>query len=133
MDTRFATHPNRRRYIEGYGFLSFARNLASSQAAKKAKQIAINQGKDAAIKAGKRALNKGAEATGDLVGQKVADSIAKIGTKPAKVSKSAKKAKIPEFPTPPVPEVKSVDNMITEVKKMSPQKRAQIINELSLL
>ena len=123
MSTRFATDPRRRRYIQGYGFLSFARNLASSKAARKVKNIALNQGKNAVVKAGKRALNKGAQATGDLVGQKVADSISKIGSK----------SKIPVNPTPPVPEVKSVDNMVTQVRNMTPQQRAQILNELSLL
>ena len=122
MRTRFATDPRRRRYVKGYGFLSFAKNLASSKAAKKIKSAALNQGKSAVVKAGKRALNKGAEATGDLVGQKVADSIAKIGSKP--------KA---QNPPPPVPEVKSVDNMVTQVRNMTPQQRAQILNELSLI
>ena len=123
MRTRFATDPKRRRYVRGYGFLSFARNLASSKAARKIKNAALNQGKSAVVKAGKRALDKGAEATGDLVGQKVADSISKIGSKP----------KAQNNPPPPVPEVKSVDNMVTQVRNMSPQQRAQILNELSLL
>ena len=124
MSSRFATDPNRRKYVEGYGFLSFARNLASSKAARKVRDTALKQGKEAVIKAGKRAINKGAEATGDLVGQKVADSIAKVGSKGKKTTPN---------PAPPVPEVKSVDNMITQVRNMSPQQRAQIINELSLL
>ena len=124
---RFAINPKSRRYVRGYGFLSFARNLASSQAARKVKDTALKQGKDAALKAGKRAINKGAEATGDMIGQKVADSLSKIGSKSSKGKKDL-------GPTPPpVPEVKSVDNMIAQVKNMSPQKRAQIINELSLL
>ena len=124
MVSRFSINPRTRKYVRGYGFLSFARNLASSQAARKVKDAALKQGKDVALKAGKRAINKGAEATGDLVGQKVADSLAKIGSKRTKDL----------GPTPPpVPEVKSVDNMIAQVRNMSPQKRAQIINELSLL
>ena len=65
--------------MEGYGFLSFARNLASSAAAheatKRAKDTLIKQGKEVVTKAGKRALSKTAKATGDLVGQKIADKI----------------------------------------------------------
>ena len=113
--------PRKRQYFEGYGFLSFAKNLASSRAAKKARDAVINQGKEAAIKAGKRAVNKTAEATGDFVGQRVADKITKRG------SKSPKSEMLP------VPEVKSVDNLLAQVRDMTPEKRAQIINELSLL
>ena len=57
---RYATESSGRKYVEGYGFLSFARNLASSAAAKRAKDTLIKQGKEAATKAGKRALSKAA-------------------------------------------------------------------------
>ena len=124
MSSRFATDPNRRKYVVDNVFLSFARNLASSKAARKVRDTALKQGKEAAIKVGKRAINKGAEATGDLIGQKVADSIAKVGSKGKRATPN---------PTPPVPEVRSVDNMITQVRNMTPEKRAQVINELSLL
>ena len=65
---RYATESCGKKYMEGYGFLSFARNLAGSAAAKRARDILVKQGKEAAAKAGKRALSKTAEATGDLLG-----------------------------------------------------------------
>ena len=133
MSYRFATDPKRRMYVKGYGFLSFGRNLASSQAARKVRDSMLKQGKEAVVKAGKRAITKGAEATGDFVGQKVADSITKVGSKPSKTSKASKTTNLPSNPAPPVPEVKTVDNMVTQVRNMTPQQRAQILNELSLL
>ena len=90
--------------------MSFARNIASSQAIKRARDTLLKQGKEAAAKAGKRALSKGAEATGDLVGQKIADKI-------------TKKAK-PE---------KSVGSVVTQVKKFSPEERRKILKELALI
>ena len=76
---RYATKSRGRKYVKRYGFLSFARNLASSaaarEAAKRARDTLVRQGKEGATKAGRRALSKTAEATGDLVGQKIADKI----------------------------------------------------------
>ena len=93
---RYSIEPKSRKYVQGYGFLSFARNLATSQAAKKARDTLVKQGKEAAVKASKRAVNKAAEATGDLVGQKIADKI-------------TKKA-VPET----VPEVSSMDSVVNQ-------------------
>ena len=107
---RSATESRGRKYVRGYGFLSFARNIASSQAAKRAKDVLVKQGKEAATKAGKRATVKAAEATGDLVNQKIADKI-------------TKKAK-PE---------KSVASVVTQVKEFSPEERQKILKELALL
>ena len=97
--------------MQGYGFLSFARNLAGSAAAKKARDVLVKQGKEAATKAGKTAVSKAAEATGDLVGQKIADKIVKIAA----------------------PQQKSVDSVVTQVKDLTPEQRVQILKKLSLL
>ena len=107
----YSTEAKRRKYVKGYGFLSFTRNLASSSAAKKARDALLKQGKEAATRAGKRAVNKAAEATGDLVGQKIADVITKKAMQ----------------------QQKSAEIVVTQPKEFTPQERAQILKELSLL
>ena len=81
---RYATDRKGRKYVKGYGFLSFTKGLAQSAAARKARDSLVKHGTEAATKAAKRAVNKAAEATGDLVGQKIADKIVKKAPVPAK-------------------------------------------------
>ena len=86
---RYSIEPRDRIYVRGYGFLSFAKNMGKSLSkkygqallgsAKKSTTAAINT-------APKRAIQKTAEATGDLIGNKIADKITSISKK-----KSAKK------------------------------------------
>ena len=75
---RYSIGPRERRYVKGYGFLSFARNLGTL-ATKVAKNLNNKYGQkladsakksatDALNIAGKRAIQQTAEATGDLVG-----------------------------------------------------------------
>ena len=82
-----------RRYVKGYGFLYFARNLVT-HATKAAKNLSNKYGQkivdtakksaiDALKIAGKRAIQKTAETSGDLVGIFVADKITSISKKPA--------------------------------------------------
>ena len=82
---RYSIEPRERRYVKGYGFLSFIRNLGT-HAIKVAKNLnnkcgqklpdsAKKSATDALIIAGKRAIQKTAKATGDLVGNKIADKI----------------------------------------------------------
>ena len=81
--------PRERRYVKGYGFLSFARNLGA-HATKVAKNVNNNYGqkladsaKKSAFKiASKRAIQETAEATGDLVGNTIANKITSISKKP---------------------------------------------------
>ena len=72
----YSIEPIERRYVKGYGFLSFARNLNNKYGQKladSAKKSAI----DAFKRASKRAIQKTAEATGDLLCNKIADKITK--------------------------------------------------------
>ena len=82
---RYSIEPRERRYMKGYGFLSFARNIGT-HAAKVAKNMsnkysqklvdsAKKSATDAIKTASKRAIQKTAEATGDLIGNKIADKI----------------------------------------------------------
>ena len=91
--------------------MSFTRNLASSAAAKKARDALLKQGKEAATKAAKRAVNKAAEATGNLVGQKIADKIVKTAASKQKPAETA----------------------VTQEKDFTAEQRAQILKVLSLL
>ena len=68
---RYSIEPKRRKYVEGYFFLSFANKMMDV-----GKKVATSKAsKDFAKTAGKKVANKTAEATGELVGSKVADKI----------------------------------------------------------
>ena len=75
---RYSTEPKFRKYVKGYGFLSFARKFGDKYG-KKLIDTATKTGIDAAKTASKRVVQKTAEATGDLVGNKIADKITSIG------------------------------------------------------
>ena len=73
---RFSIKPRDRIYVKGYGFLSFAKNMGKSLSNKYSQKPLDNAKKsttDAIKKASKRAIQKIAEATGDLIGNKIAD------------------------------------------------------------
>ena len=92
---RYSLEPHYRRYVQGQGFMSFARNIGNkygkkifdkslnvgkSMKKKYGKKIldsSLSAGKDFAKIAGKKVLTKSAEATGDLIGNKIADRITK--------------------------------------------------------
>ena len=71
---RYSIEPTERRYVKGYGFLSFARNL-NNKYGQKLVDSAKKSATDAFKVASKRAIQKTAEATGYLVGKKIADKI----------------------------------------------------------
>ena len=75
---RYSTEPRFRKYIKGYGFLSFARKFGDKYG-KKLMDTATKTGIDAAKTASKRVVQKTAEATGDVIGNKIADKITLIG------------------------------------------------------
>ena len=104
---RYSIEPRERRYVKGYGFLSFARNFND----KYVKSLR-NASKTFAKTAGKEILKETAKATGDLIGNKIAD---KITAKPSKKSQS--------------------DEFIYGIPKeryISPKERQKIIDELRL-
>ena len=81
----YSIKPKERRHVNGYDFLSFARNIGT-HATKVAKSMSNKYGQklagtakksatDAIKTASKRAIQKTAEATGDLVGNTIADKI----------------------------------------------------------
>ena len=71
---RYSIEPRERRYVEGYGLLSFARNL-NDKYGRKLVNSAKKSATDAFKIARKRSIQKTAEATGDLIGNKTSDKI----------------------------------------------------------
>ena len=63
---KYSTEPQFRKYVKGYDFLSFARNLGDKYS-KKLMDTATKTGIDAAKTASERIVQKTAEATGDLI------------------------------------------------------------------
>ena len=85
---RYSIEPRERRHVKGYGFLSFARNL-DTHATKVAKNLNNKYGQkladsaktstsDALKIASKRVIQETAEASGDLVGNFIADKVTSI-------------------------------------------------------
>ena len=75
---RYSIEPRFRKYVTGYGFLSFAKNFGNKYS-KKLMDTATKTGMDAAKIASKRVVQKTAEAAEDLTGNKIADKITSIG------------------------------------------------------
>ena len=104
----YSTEQKFRKYVKGYGFLSFAKKFKDKYG-KKLLDAATKTGIDAAKTASKRVVQKTAEATADLIGNKIADKITSVG----KTKEKEKTNKPEEIYIPP-------------------EKRQQIINDLKL-
>ena len=114
---------NREIYVKGYGVLSFAKNMGkilSNKYGQKLLDSAKKSATDAIKTASKRAIQKTAEATGDLIDNNIADKITSVLKKPSNNSNSNND---------------NEDAEITAHKKrdISPEQRQQIINELRLV
>ena len=74
------------RYVKAYGFLSLAKNIGknfSNKYGQKLVDTAKKSATDALKIAGKRAIQKIAEADGDLIGNTTANKITSLSKKPA--------------------------------------------------
>ena len=111
---RYSIEPKNRIYVEGYGFLSFAKNL-SNKYSQKLIDTAKKSTTDAIKTASKRAIQKTAEATGDLIGNKIADKI-------TSVSKNYNKKLLKE----------DVEIITHKERYISREERQQIIGKLRL-
>ena len=114
---RYSIEPRDRVYVKGYGFISFARSM-SDKCGKKLVDTTKKSATDAIKTAAERAIQKTAEATGDLLGNKIADKITSVSKKSTK--------KLPTI---------GEDVELTTHKKrfISPEERQQIIDELRLI
>ena len=66
------TQENTRKYVKGYGFLSFVRNLS-----KKYRKQLLDTGLDVLKTASKKVVHKAAESIDEFVGNNIADKIVK--------------------------------------------------------
>ena len=119
---RYSIEPRDRIYVKGYGFLFFAKNTGKSLSNKYGQNLLDSAKKfttDVIKTASKRAIQKSAEATGNLIGKKISDKITSVSNK-----KSTK-----ELPN------NDEDVEITTHKKryVSPEERQQIIDELRVV
>ena len=114
---RYSLERRDRVCAKGYGFMSFARSM-SNKYGKKLVDTGKKSATDAIKTASKRVTQKAAEATGDLVGNKIADKITSVSKKSTK--------KLPTI---------DEDAELTTPSKiyMSPEERQQIIDELRLV
>ena len=115
---RYSIVPREKRYVKGYGFSSFAKKIGknlSNKYGQKLVDTAKKSAKDALEIFGERAIQKTAEATRDLVGNKIADKITSISKKPASE-----------------PHSNAVSNEIPKERYISPQERQTIIDELRI-
>ena len=92
---RYSTESKFRKYVKGYDFLSFARKFGDKYG-KKLVDSARKTGIDAAKTASKRAVQKTAEATGDLIRNKIADKITSLGKPKEKTNKVEETYILPE-------------------------------------
>ena len=77
----YSTEPTDRIYVKGYGFLSFSKNIGthlSNKYSQKPFDSAKKSMTDAIKTASKRAIQKVAEANGNLIGNKITDKISSI-------------------------------------------------------
>ena len=93
---RYSTEPRFRKYVKGYGFLPFARKFGNKYG-KKVMDTATKTGIDATKTASKRVVPKTSEATGHLIGNKIADKVTLIG----KPKEKGKTKEIEEIYIPP--------------------------------
>ena len=107
---RYSLEPRSRKYVEGYGFLPLANKMFDV-----GKKVATSKvTNDFAKAAGKKVVNKTVEATGDLVGSKIADKITSMKSKGRTITEKERQT----------------DE--TNDVFIPPEKRAQIIKDLKL-
>ena len=81
---RYSIEPRDIIYVKWYGFLSFAKNMSthlSNKYSEKLLDTAKKSTTDAIKTDSKRAIQKAAEATGDLIGNKIAGKITSVSKK----------------------------------------------------
>ena len=128
---RYSLKPSYRRYVQGQGFMSFAKNIGNKYGKKlfgksidvsksmkkkygtKILDNSLSVGTNFAKIAGKKVLTKSAEATGDLIGNKIVDRMTKSTRNKAQ---------------------KEDDRIMKETQEIliPPEKREQIIRGLKL-
>ena len=121
-------------YVEGSGFLFFAKNLGESLSNKygqkvldSAKKIYNRCNKNSI----KKAIQKTAEATGDLIGNKFADKIISLSTELHSKKNSTTELHSKELPNDETKE--DTEKPAHKKRYISPEERQKIFNELRLV
>ena len=113
---RYSIEPRDRIYVKGYRFLSFLKNM-SNKYGKKLVDTAKKSASDAIKTASKSAIQKTAEATSDLIGNKIVDKITSVSKKKSNNNNDDDDVKL-----------------ATHKKRyISPEEKQQIIDELRLV
>ena len=113
---RYSLEPRNRIYVKGYGFMSFARSMSNKYGQKLVDTVKKSPA-DAIKATSKRAIQKTAEATGGLIGNKIADKITRVSKKISNNNNDDDDVKL-----------------ATHKKRyISPEERQQIIDELRLV
>ena len=102
---RYSVEPRTRKYVRGYGFLSFGRNLTNKYG-KQLLDFATKTRVDPLKTASQKVTHKVTEGTGEFIGNKIVDKTLK---------------------PKPVPDVNSIN---VEEIVIPPEKREEILNEL---
>ena len=99
---RYSIEPKDGIYVQGYRFLSFAKNMGthlSNNCGQKVLDAANKSTTDVIKTASKSAIQKTAEATGDLISNKIDDKITNISKKSSKELQNSKANDEIEKPT----------------------------------
>ena len=119
---RYSIEPRDRKYVKGYRFLSFAKNMGKNVRNKYGQKLLDSAKKstaDAIKTISKRAIQKTAEATGDLIGNKIADKITSL----SKNSDADSEMEVGRTSSKDVPKRRYI----------SPEEKQQIIDDLGLV
>ena len=127
---KYSIEPRNRIYVKGYGFLYFAKNMGKSLSNKYGQKIfdsATKSTTDAVKTASKRAIQKTAEAAGDLIVNKIAYKIRSVSKKLNKNNSNNNNNNNNNN------DDEDVKLTIHKKRYISPEKRKQIIDELRLV
>ena len=75
--TRYSVQSRDWIFVKGYGFLSFAKNIGWNLSSKYSQKL-LDHVADALKTSSKRVIQKIAEATGDLIGNKIANKFTRV-------------------------------------------------------
>ena len=122
---KYSIEPRDRIYVKGFGFLSFAINIGKNLSNKYRQKLLDSAKKsttDAIKTASKRAIQKTAEATGDLINNKIDDKITSASKKSNNNNNNNNNN-----------EDEYVEITTHKKRYISPEERQQFINELRLV
>ena len=123
---RYSLEPRTRKHVKGYGFLSFAR---------KYKKQLLDTELDALKTVSKKVVHKSAEATGEFLGNKITDAVAKLNNdkivKPKQVTDENPR-NVEEITIPPEKR-RNIKRIKTSIIKMEHYQISKLLNDSTVL